>query len=150
MDPASLTFGVVSLAMQLMQTTAAIKKLIAAYKSAAKELSALSDKLDDVEIVCSSLEMVLDNFDGAKNSFEIALLNKLHKVISDCHTKVSKIYELLSKIMHSQKQSPLRTIGALFLKYREQINRCIDDLDRSLSSLQLHMTTNILQVSNPT
>ncbi|KAF4471009.1 hypothetical protein FALBO_2081 [Fusarium albosuccineum] len=117
MDPASLAFGVVSLAMQLMQTTAAIKKLIVAYKSAAKELSALSDKLDDVEIVCSSLKMVLDNFDDANRSFEIALLNNLQKVISDCHTKVTKIYELVSKIMHNPKQSPLRTTGVLFLKW---------------------------------
>ncbi|KAF5970066.1 hypothetical protein FBULB1_9857 [Fusarium bulbicola] len=55
MDPASLSFGIVSLAMQLVQTAKAVKEFIAHNKSAAKELESLADKLDDSETICSSL-----------------------------------------------------------------------------------------------
>ncbi|KAJ3546671.1 hypothetical protein NM208_g1779 [Fusarium decemcellulare] len=149
MDPASLAFGVVSVAIQLMETTAAVKKLIAAYKSAATELEALSCKLDDIETVCHSLQMVLDDFDDTKKPSEIALLKKLHKAIGDCYDKVSGVHDAISMIMSSynQKTTPFRTLGARFLRHREQIRLCSADLDRSLSSLQLHMTTNILAIN---
>ncbi|KAF5013369.1 hypothetical protein FDECE_616 [Fusarium decemcellulare] len=146
MDPVSLTLGVVSLAMQLMQTAAAIKRLIAAYKSATRELMLLSDKLDDIEAVCNSLGTVLDNFDHANEPLNTTLIQKLHKVISECHDKVSSIYDIINKVISNQKHKPIafRTIGARFLTYKDQIRQCTRDLDRSLSSLQLHMTTNIL------
>ncbi|RTE84346.1 hypothetical protein BHE90_001111 [Fusarium euwallaceae] len=146
MDPASLAFGVVSLAMQLTQTTTAIKKLIADYKSAAKDLVALSDRLDDIEAVCHSLEVVLANFDEIRNPQEATLLNKLHKTISDCRDKVSLTYDAVHKVTarHRNGRPSLATVGSLFLQHRTQIRQCNDDLDRSLSSLQLHMTTNIL------
>ncbi|KAI8653487.1 Helo-like-N domain-containing protein [Fusarium keratoplasticum] len=146
MDPASLAFGVVSLAMQLMQTTTAIKKLIADYKSAAKDLAVLSDKLDDIEAVCHSLEVVLANFDEIRNPWEATLLNKLYKAIGDCRDKVSLAYDAVRKVTarHKNGRASLATVGSLFLQHRAQIRQCSDDLDRSLSSLQLHMTTNIL------
>ncbi|RSL50311.1 hypothetical protein CEP54_011999 [Fusarium duplospermum] len=146
MDPASLAFGVVSLAMQLMQTTTAIKKLIADYKSASKDLAALSDKLDDIEAVCHSLEVVLANFDEIRNPWEATLLNKLYKAIGDCRDKVSLAYDAIHKVTarHKNGRPSLATVGSLFLQHRTQIRQCNDDLDRSLSSLQLHMTTNIL------
>ncbi|KAM0421020.1 hypothetical protein ACHAPT_011264 [Fusarium lateritium] len=142
MDPASLAFGVVSLAMQLMQTTTAIKKLIADYKSAAKGLTALSDKLDDIEAVCHSLEVVLDQL---RNPWEATLLSKLHKSIGDCRSKVSAVYDVVRKVAarHKHGRTPVSAVGALFLQHRVQIRQCNDDLDRSLASLQLHMTTNI-------
>ncbi|KAI8712789.1 Helo-like-N domain-containing protein [Fusarium sp. LHS14.1] len=146
MNPASLAFGVVSLAMQLMQTTTAIKKLIADYKSAAKDLAVLSDKLDDIEAVCHSLEVVLANFDEIWNPWETTLLSKLYKAINDCRDKVSLVYDAVHKVTgrHKSGRASLATVGSLFLQHRAQIRQCNDDLDRSLSSLQLHMTTNLL------
>ncbi|EEU35645.1 uncharacterized protein NECHADRAFT_86862 [Fusarium vanettenii 77-13-4] len=146
MDPASLAFGVVSLAMQLMQTTTAIKKLITDYKSAAKDLAVLSDKLDDIEAVCRSLEVVLANFDAIRNPWETTLLNKLYKAISDCRDKVSLAYDAVHKVTARRKngRASLATVGSLVLQHRARIRQCNDDLDRSLSSLQLHMTTNLL------
>ncbi|RSL87857.1 hypothetical protein CEP52_015420 [Fusarium oligoseptatum] len=146
MDPASLAFGVVSLAMQLMQTTTAIKKLIADYKSAARDLAVLSDKLDDIEAVCHSLEVVLASFDEIRNPWEATLLNKLYKTIGDCRDNVSLTYDAVHKVTARRKNGrpSLATVGSLFLQHRAQIRQCNDDLDRSLSSLQLHMTTNIL------
>ncbi|RSM15846.1 hypothetical protein CDV31_004788 [Fusarium ambrosium] len=145
MDPASLAFGVVSLVMQLMQTTTAIKNLIADYKSAARDLAVLSDKLDDIEAVCQSLEVVLSNFDEIRNPSEATLLNKLYKTIGDCRDKVSLTYDAVHKVTARRKNGrpSLATVGSLFLQHRTQIRQCNDDLDRSLSSLQLHMTTNI-------
>ncbi|KAJ4175992.1 hypothetical protein NW767_015597 [Fusarium falciforme] len=148
MDPASLAFGVVSLAMQLVQTTSAIRKLIGAYKSAAKELTAMSDKLDDIETICHSLEIILDNFEAAPRSWETSLLLKLHKTIDGCRGKASQIHDVIIKVVsrHNERRNPLNTLGALFLQHRDQLRQCNDELDQSLRSLQLHMTTNILQV----
>ncbi|KAL5592293.1 hypothetical protein FOBRF1_013319 [Fusarium oxysporum] len=147
MDPASFAFGVVSLAMQLVQTTRAIKDLISAYKSAAKELENLSNKLDDIETVCYSLEAVLSDVDNpAQKPWETTLLNKLHRIIRECYDKVMEIHTLINKISSRQQKgrNPLRTTGLLFLQYRDDIRVCTDGLDRSLSSLQLQMTANIL------
>lgn len=55
MDPASLSFGIASLAIQLVQTAKAVKEYIAAYKSESQELENLADKLDDIETICCSL-----------------------------------------------------------------------------------------------
>ncbi|KAM5383375.1 hypothetical protein ACJZ2D_002068 [Fusarium nematophilum] len=149
MDPVSLAFGVVSVALQLVETTSAIQKLIATYKSAAKELAALSDKLDNIETICHSLEAVLANSEDLPRPWEVTLLKKLHKVIGDCRDRVSRVHDIISKILsrHHERRKPLNSLGALFLRHGSQIRQCNDDLDQSLSSLQLHMTTNILAVS---
>ncbi|KAM5344448.1 hypothetical protein ACJ41O_012984 [Fusarium nematophilum] len=146
MDPVSLAFGVVSVALQLVETTSAIQKLIATYKSAAKELAALSDKLDNIETICHSLEAVLANSEDLPRPWEVTLLKKLHKVIGDCRDRVSRVHDIISKILsrHHERRKPLNSLGALFLRHGSQIRQCNDDLDQSLSSLQLHMTTNIL------
>ncbi|KAF4973089.1 hypothetical protein FSARC_520 [Fusarium sarcochroum] len=150
MDPASLALGVVSLAMQLVQTTEAIKNLISAYKSAAKELETLSNKLDDVETICYSLEVVLANVESPTHKpWEVNLLKRLHRIILECYEKTSEIHNVISKISskHKKGRNPLRTMGSLFLHYRNDIRICTEGLDRSLSSLQLHMTANILAAS---
>ncbi|KPM42456.1 hypothetical protein AK830_g4084 [Neonectria ditissima] len=146
MDPASLTFGVVSLAMQLMQTTAAIQELIATYKSAAKEISSLSDKLDDIEAICRSLEAALNCYEQTPKPWDAILLKKLHKIMTDCRDKVSRFHSIISSITPglSRKRRPFNTMGILFLQYRGTIRQCNEDLDQSLRSLQLHMTTNLL------
>ncbi|KAM5359379.1 hypothetical protein ACJZ2D_014509 [Fusarium nematophilum] len=135
MDPASLAFGVVSLAMQLVQTTSAIRKLIGAYKSAAKELTAMSDKLDDIETICHSLEIILDNFEAAPRSWETSLLLKLHKTIDGCRGKASQIHDVIIKVVsrHNERRNPLNTLGALFLQHRDQLRQCNDELDQALN-----------------
>ncbi|KAF5670247.1 hypothetical protein FCIRC_8985 [Fusarium circinatum] len=149
MDPASLSFGVISLALQLVQTAKAVKEYLAAYKSAAKELESLADKLDDIETICCSLEIILS--DGTKRftTLEVNLLKKLSCIIQQCLSKVSDIHGLLAIISRTQKntRNPLKTVGALFLRYKDQIRLATYGLDRCLSSLQLHMTANVLAVT---
>ncbi|KAI8715475.1 Helo-like-N domain-containing protein [Fusarium sp. LHS14.1] len=146
MEPVSLAFGVVSLGMQLVQTAAAIRERIDAYKSAAKELSTLSDKLDDIEAICYSLEAAFNCCEQAPKPWDAMLLKKLHRIMSDCRDKVSRLYDIINKITSSQsnRHIPLNTTGARFLQYRSTIRKCNDELDQSLTSLHLHMTTNIL------
>ncbi|KAH7258232.1 hypothetical protein MRS44_010250 [Fusarium solani] len=146
MEPVSLAFGVVSLGMQLVQTAAAIRERIDAYKSAAKELSTLSDKLDDIEAICYSLEAAFGCCEQAPKPWDAMLLKKLHRTMSDCRDKVSRLYDIINKITSSQsnRHIPLNTTGARFLQYRSTIRKCNDELDQSLTSLHLHMTTNIL------
>ncbi|KAF5717959.1 hypothetical protein FMUND_5503 [Fusarium mundagurra] len=146
MDPVSLSFGIVSLAMQLVQTAQAVKEYIAAYKSAAKELESLVDKLDDIETICCSLEIILADEIQGFTALEVNLLKKLSRIIQQCVSKVSDIHSILDAISRTQKntRNPLKTVGALFLRYRDQIRLATDGLDRCLSSLQLHMTANIL------
>lgn len=146
MDPASLSFGILSLAMQLVQTAKAVKEYIAAYKSAAKELESLADKLDDIETICCSLEVILSDGTRRFNTLEVNLLQKLRRIIQQCLSKVSDIHKILNSISRMQKntRNPLKTVGALFLRYKDQIRLATNGLDRCLSSLQLHMTANIL------
>ncbi|KAI8660549.1 Helo-like-N domain-containing protein [Fusarium keratoplasticum] len=146
MEPVSLAFGVVSLGMQLVQTAAAIRERIDAYKSAAKELSILSDKLDDIEAICYSLEAAFGCYEQAPKPWDAMLLKKLHRIMSDCRDKVSRLYDIINKITSSQsnRHIPLNTTGARFLQHRSTIRKCNDELDQSLTSLHLHMTTNIL------
>ncbi|WAO92863.1 Helo-like-N domain-containing protein [Fusarium falciforme] len=146
MEPVSLAFGVVSLGMQLVQTAAAIRERIDAYKSAAKELSTLSDKMDDIEAICYSLEAAFGCCEQAPKPWDTMLLKKLHRIMSDCRDKVSRLYDIINKITSSQsnRHIPLNTTGARFLQYRSSIRKCNDELDQSLTSLHLHMTTNIL------
>ncbi|KAJ4324894.1 hypothetical protein N0V84_003730 [Fusarium piperis] len=146
MEPVSLAFGVVSLGMQLVQTAAAIRERIDAYKSAAKELSNLSDKLDDIEAICYSLEAAFSCCEQAPKPWDTMLLKKLHRIMSDCRDKVSRLYDIINKITSSQskRHMPLNTTGARFLQHRSTIRKCNDELDQSLTSLHLHMTTNIL------
>ncbi|KAF5636717.1 uncharacterized protein FTJAE_5913 [Fusarium tjaetaba] len=149
MDPASLSFGIVSLVMQLVQTAKAVKEYIAAYKSAAEELVSLADKLDDIETICCSLEIILSNGTQRFTTLEVNLLKKLSRIIQQCLSKVSDIHSILDTISRTQKNSrnPLKTVGALFLRYRDKIRLATNGLDRCLSSLQLHMTANILAVA---
>ncbi|EWZ83405.1 hypothetical protein BFJ70_g5932 [Fusarium oxysporum] len=149
MDPASLSFGILSLAMQLVQTVKAVKEYIAAYKSAAKELESLADKLDDIETICCSLEVILSDGTRRFNTLEVNLLQKLRRIIQQCLSKVSDIHKILNSISRMQKntRNPLKTVGALFLRYKDQIRLATNGLDRCLSSLQLHMTANILAVT---
>ncbi|RSL71171.1 hypothetical protein CEP54_001488 [Fusarium duplospermum] len=146
MEPVSLAFGVVSLGMQLVQTAAAIRERIDAYKSAAKELSTLSDKLDDIEAICYSLEAAFSCYEQAPKPWDAMLLKKLHRIMSDCRDKISRLYDVINKITSSQsnRHIPLNTTGARYLQYRSTIRKCNDELDQSLTSLHLHMTTNIL------
>ncbi|KAK7431590.1 hypothetical protein QQZ08_001808 [Neonectria magnoliae] len=111
MDPASLAFGVISLAMQLVHATAAIQKLIATYKSAVKELSSLSDKLDDIEAICHSLETALNCYEQAPKPWDATLLKKLHRTMSDCRDKVSRYYSTISTITAgmTKKHRPFNT-----------------------------------------
>ncbi|RKK73321.1 hypothetical protein BFJ69_g9325 [Fusarium oxysporum] len=149
MDPASLGFGILSLAMQLVQTAKAVKEYIAAYKPAAKELESLADKLDDIETICCSLEVILSDGTRRFNTLEVNLLQKLRRIIQQCLSKVSDIHKILNSISRMQKntRNPLKTVGALFLRYKDQIRLATNGLDRCLSSLQLHMTANILAVT---
>ncbi|KAF4500435.1 hypothetical protein FAGAP_3361 [Fusarium agapanthi] len=146
MDPASLSFGIVSLAMQLVQTAKAVKEFIADYKSAAKELESLADKLDDIETICCSLEIILSDRMQRFTTLEVNLLKKLSRIIQQCLSKVSDIHSILDTISRMQKntRNPLKTVGALFLRHKDQIRLVTNGLGRCLSSLQLHMTANIL------
>ncbi|VTT80086.1 unnamed protein product [Fusarium fujikuroi] len=132
--------------MQLVQTAKAVKEHIAAYKSAAKELESLADKLDDIETICCSLEIILSDGTQNSSSLEVNLLKKLNRIIQQCLSQVSDIHSILDTISRMQKntRNPLKTIGALFLRHRDQIRFATNGLDRCLSSLQLHMTANIL------
>ncbi|KAM0470671.1 hypothetical protein ACHAP7_009469 [Fusarium lateritium] len=139
MDPASLAFGIVSLAMQLVQTTGAIKSLISAHKSAAKELKTLADKLGDVEVICHSLEDVLSKEDDPDPSpWETSLLKRLHRTIHECYEKVSTVYNIIRKIeaRTTTGHNPFRHTGFLFLQHRDEIVACANSLDATLSSLQ--------------
>ncbi|CVL03954.1 uncharacterized protein FMAN_14911 [Fusarium mangiferae] len=149
MDPASLSFGIVSLAMQLVQTAKAVKEYIATYKSASQELESLADKLDDIETICCSLEIVLSDGTQSFSTLEVNLLKKLSRIIQQCLSKVSDIHSILDTISRMQKntRNPLKTVGALFLRHKDQIRHATNGLDRCLSSLQLHMTANILAVT---
>ncbi|KAL7756631.1 hypothetical protein ACKLNR_013624 [Fusarium oxysporum f. sp. zingiberi] len=135
--------------MQLVQTARAVKEYIAAYKSAAKELESLADKLDDIETICCSLEVILSDGTRSFNTLEVNLLQKLRRIIQQCLSKVSDIHKILNSISRMQKntRNPLKTVGALFLRYKDQIRLATNGLDRCLSSLQLHMTANILTVT---
>ncbi|KAK7415960.1 hypothetical protein QQX98_005533 [Neonectria punicea] len=117
MDPASLAFGVVSLAMQLVQATAAIQKLIATYKAPAKELSSLSDKLGDIEAIYYSLEAALNCYERTPKPWDAILLKKLQKTMTDCRDKVARLYSIISAITAglTKKHRPFNTIGKIFL-----------------------------------
>jgi hypothetical protein len=145
MDPVSLAFAVIGLGLQLVDTSVAIKGQIAAYKSAAKEISALSDKLDDIEIICQSLDVALGRYNDAPKACDLLLLQKLHKIMNRCQDNVSQLHDVITKISFDQvkRRGPLNTVGALYLKYKGTIRRHNDELDQSLHSLQLIMVANM-------
>lgn len=149
MDPASLSFGVVSLAMQIVQTAVAIHELIDAYKSASKEIRILSDKLDNIEVICNTLEDVFNEYEKAPKPQD-SKLRGLHKTMSKCRDRVSELHTVINKIYSATttKRKPLSTIGTLFLSHRAELRKCEDDLDDSLRMLQLHLSTATLYVGD--
>jgi hypothetical protein len=139
MDPASLVIGIASLSGQLKKMITTINELVAAYRSAAKELDDLCLKLDDIETICESLGMALSQ---AGSSTQIPgqsrLLNKLHRSIKDCYDKVSIVHQVIQRISAKIEKghNPLKSMGFLFLQHRRQLASCVDGLDKSCSSLQ--------------
>lgn len=144
MDPASLALGAIPLVIQLTQTIKSIKDLAAAYKSAETELKRLFDRLDYVEIICRSLEELLPGLEVEcllQESSKITLFNSLYHIISACYDRVLYIHRILS-ICAQQKttRNPLKTIGSRFLRHKNQVQACTDQLDGLLSLLQLQIT----------
>lgn len=143
MDPASLSLGVVALAMQVVQAAKAIHEYIDAYKSASKDIRSLADKLDNIEAICNSLEVAFQGNEKIPEPRHRKLLETLHKVMSKCRDRVSELYTVISKIYSAgtTKRRPLATVGALFLKYRAELRKCGDDLDDSLRLLHIQVST---------
>lgn len=143
MDPASLSLGVVALALQIVETAVVIRRYISAYKSASQEIQGLSDKLDDIEAICNSLELIIDGYEKASQSRGVAMLNNLQKTMEKCRNRVSTLHGIISQIVcPSQKtRNPLNSTGALFLRRRSELRKCDDDLSDSLRVLHLHVST---------
>jgi hypothetical protein len=146
MDPASLALGALPLIMQLIQTTKSIRDLTLAYKSAEIELKSLFNKLDYIETICGSLKELLPGLEGECLSLGpsgVSLFNSLYRIIFACYEKVSQIHQILVVICAKPKPSrnPLKTIGSRFLRHRDQVHACTDELDGLLSLLQLQITT---------
>ncbi|KAF4428813.1 hypothetical protein FACUT_9270 [Fusarium acutatum] len=150
MDPASLSFGIVSLAMQLVQTAKAVKEYIAAYKSAAKELESLADKLDDIETICCALEIILSDGIQRFTTLEVNLLQKLSRIIEQCLSKVSEIHGILDTISRMQKntRNPLKTTPRVIylLEGQRQIGEKVEMafMDDNLGQIQDFFTQGIL------
>ncbi|KAF4344243.1 hypothetical protein FBEOM_1837 [Fusarium beomiforme] len=132
MEPASLSFGIVSLAMQLVQTAKAVKEYISAYKSASKELQSLVDKLDDIEAICCSLEIVLTDVETPTlKPTEVTLLKKLRRIIQQCLFKVSDIHNILDAISKRGHLAPFCVTLQLprviyFLECQQEIGKKVE------------------------
>lgn len=151
MDPASLALAVVGLGLQLVQMTTSIREKINAYKSAAQELSSLSEKLENIEVIFHSLEVAFNGYEESSRPWDVVLLRQLYKIMRDCSDKVLRLHDMINMIFASQTRriKPLGALGALFLQHRGALRKCSNELDQSLASLHSNMTGNILLVWCP-
>lgn len=142
MDPAALSFGVVSLALQIVETAVVIRRYIRAYKSAPQEIQGLSDKLDDIEAVCNSLELIIDGYERASQPRGEAMLSHLKKSMEKCRNRVCTLHGIISQIVSQvqKTQNPLISTGVLFLRHRSELRKCDDDLTDSLRVLHFHVS----------
>ncbi|KAH6962232.1 hypothetical protein BKA56DRAFT_598526 [Ilyonectria sp. MPI-CAGE-AT-0026] len=146
MDPASLALAVVGLGLQLVQMTTSIREKINAYKSAAQELSSLSEKLENIEVIFHSLEVAFNGYEESSRPWDVVLLRQLYKIMRDCSDKVLRLHDMINMIFASQTRriKPFGALGALFLQHRGALRKCSNELDQSLASLHSNMTGNIL------
>ncbi|OBS24253.1 hypothetical protein FPOA_04799 [Fusarium poae] len=130
MDPISLAVGIVPLSDQLIKTIKTIKKLIATYKSATKELETLVSKLNHVEIISR-------------------LPSSLYEMIHECYEKVTDIHRIIQSVTEKRDRGGglFRNEGLLFLQNKDKITAGVKNLDKSLDFLQLLLTTSILSDS---
>ncbi|KAH6987222.1 hypothetical protein EDB80DRAFT_898466 [Ilyonectria destructans] len=146
MDPASLALAVVGLGLQLVQMTTSIREKINAYKSAAQELSSLSEKLENIEVIFHSLEVAFNGYEESSRPWDVVLLRQLYKIMHDCIDKVLRLHDMINMIFASQTRriKPFGALGGLFLQHRGALRKCSNELDQSLASLHSNMTGNIL------
>ncbi|RBR16521.1 uncharacterized protein FIESC28_06930 [Fusarium coffeatum] len=149
MEPVSLLIGIVPLCAQLAKTTTTINNLISSYKSAARELEALSNTLADVANVCESLGDILYNSDTSEyHPSEARLFAALHGRIQECHDRLADVQDII-QIVNGKRRGPFRNEG-LFLQFKDKISSCTKRLDKSLSSLNLVLTTsNFIRLLQP-
>jgi hypothetical protein len=144
MEPVSLLISIVPLCAQLAKTTTTINNLISTYKSAARELEALSNSLTDVATVCESLGDILYTTDPSEyHPSEARLFAALHGRIQECHDRLTDIQDII-QIVNGKQKGPFRNEGFLFLQFKDKISSCTKRLDKSLSSLNLVLTTSNL------
>ena len=144
MEPVSLLIGIVPLCAQLAKTTTTINNLISSYKSAARELEALSNTLADVASVCDSLGNILYTTDTSEyHPSEARLFAALHGRIQECHDRLTDIQDIIH-IVNGKRRGPFRNEGFLFLQFKDKISSCTRMLEKSLSSLNLVLTTSDL------
>jgi hypothetical protein len=147
MDPISLAVGIVPLSDQLIKTIKTIKKLIATYKSATKELETLVSKLNHVEIICESIGAVLSAACLSDNHPSSARLpSSLYEMIHECYEKVTDIHRIIQSVTEKRDRGGglFRNEGLLFLQNKDKITAGVKNLDKSLDVLQLLLTTIIL------
>ncbi|CAG7563628.1 unnamed protein product [Fusarium equiseti] len=124
MEPVSLLIGIVPLCAQLAKTTTTINNLISTYKSAARELEALSNTLTDVATVCESLGDILYTTDPSKyHPSEARLFAALHGRIQECHDRLTDIQDII-QIVNGKRRGPFRNEGFLFLQFKDKISFC--------------------------
>ncbi|KAH7185049.1 uncharacterized protein B0J16DRAFT_371913 [Fusarium flagelliforme] len=145
MEPVSLLIGIVPLCAQLAKTTTTINNLISTYKSAARELEALSNTLADVANVCESLGDILYTTDTSQHHpSEARLFAALHGKIQECHDRLTDIQDII-QIVNGKRRGPFRNEGFLFLQFKDKISSCTKSI-RLLQSPR--METNILEDTN--
>ncbi|KAG8672037.1 hypothetical protein FPOAC1_005297 [Fusarium poae] len=152
MDPISLAVGIVPLSDQLIKTIKTIKKLIATYKSATKELETLVSKLNHVEIICESIGAVLSAACLSDNHPSSARLpSSLYEMIHECYEKVTDIHRIIQSVTEKRDRGGglFRNEGLLFLQNKDKITAGVKNLDKSLDVLQLLLTTIIFSMRTP-
>lgn len=139
MDVASLSLGVVGVAIQLVETSEKIRDAVDSYRSASQEVRSLSDKLASVESACRYIRDGLEN-----RRFNAIQLLDMDRALGGCMAKVSELSEVLNKVVKERKAFPFNNVGAQFLLRESKIRKCNKGLDESLSTLHFLLTANMM------
>lgn len=143
MEPVSLAVGVVPLAMNIVQMIASIREKVSTYKSAHKEIKAILDKTARISLICRSLEVDLDGYDSNTRPLPGSGLKCLREILADCYSSVTNVHETLSKIVTDGPRNKvlLNPVSTQYLMKKGKIDKCLTDLDSSLSMLDLYMAS---------
>jgi hypothetical protein len=92
MEGVALTFGVVSLSLQLIEISVKVRQVLNSYRSASKDVSSLVDKLCTVENSCHTISQA---FQTANKNQPRSNMLQLGGTLETCLARVSELDQVL-------------------------------------------------------
>ncbi|KAE8452504.1 hypothetical protein EG329_000407 [Mollisiaceae sp. DMI_Dod_QoI] len=147
LSAAASGIAVVSLAIQLVDSVREIQRFLRSIADAAEELNRLVDLLEQLELILQSIGKLVEHQRAQHGDLDIDVSPSILKSVQTCEKTLQKLNKLIEKVKHNAKAKGrvTRALGHFWLGCKkEDIEDFENQLHRSVSNLNLIMTTNLI------